>query len=157
MLHGVKSFKFLYTMMCLLRSEKLFAIFLIFIQNSLDIFVIFPYNSRPQTLIGLELRFRVWVCDHWKLSRLAVRDDVFETLTLYMSTQYNNRLFTLIVFKTITKKQIDNNLWSQWFYILGHMIKQTNYGEFDPGSEWTLAACLTHASRTMMEELALPD
>ena len=23
------------------------------------------------------------------------------------------------------------------------------YGEFDPGSEWTLAACLIHASRTM--------
>ena len=26
------------------------------------------------------------------------------------------------------------------------------YGEFDPGSGRTLAACLTHASRTMKEE-----
>jgi hypothetical protein len=30
------------------------------------------------------------------------------------------------------------------------MPEQTNfYGEFDPGSGRTLAACLTHASRTM--------
>ena len=28
------------------------------------------------------------------------------------------------------------------------------YGEFDPGSGRTLAACLTHASRTMKLELA---
>jgi len=27
------------------------------------------------------------------------------------------------------------------------------YGEFDPGSGRTLAACLTHASRTMMPSL----
>ena len=31
------------------------------------------------------------------------------------------------------------------------------YGEFDPGSGRTLAACLTHASRTVTAELALPD
>ena len=31
------------------------------------------------------------------------------------------------------------------------------YGEFDPGSGRTLAACLTHASRTMKPELALVD
>jgi hypothetical protein len=31
------------------------------------------------------------------------------------------------------------------------------YGEFDPGSGRTLAACLTHASRTMMLGLALVD
>ena len=30
-------------------------------------------------------------------------------------------------------------------------------GEFDPGSGRTLAACLTHASRTVTEELAPPD
>ena len=30
-------------------------------------------------------------------------------------------------------------------------------GEFDPGSGRTLAACLTHASRTMMTGLALSD
>ena len=28
------------------------------------------------------------------------------------------------------------------------------FGEFDPGSGRTLAACLTHASRTMMDQLA---
>ena len=31
------------------------------------------------------------------------------------------------------------------------------YGEFDPGSGRTLAACLTHASRTMKPELAPVD
>jgi hypothetical protein len=31
------------------------------------------------------------------------------------------------------------------------------YGEFDPGSGRTLAACLTHASRTMKLELAPVD
>ncbi len=31
------------------------------------------------------------------------------------------------------------------------------HGEFDPGSGRTLAACLTHASRTMTVVLALPD
>lgn len=31
------------------------------------------------------------------------------------------------------------------------------FGEFDPGSGRTLAACLTHASRTMKLELALVD
>ena len=31
------------------------------------------------------------------------------------------------------------------------------YGEFDPGSGRTLAACLTHASRTVKEELAPLD
>jgi len=31
------------------------------------------------------------------------------------------------------------------------------YGEFDPGSGRTLAACLTHASRTVTSELALVD
>ncbi len=31
------------------------------------------------------------------------------------------------------------------------------YGEFDPGSGRTLAACLTHASRTVTGELAPPD
>ncbi len=31
------------------------------------------------------------------------------------------------------------------------------YGEFDPGSGRTLAACLTHASRTVTAELALLD
>ena len=31
------------------------------------------------------------------------------------------------------------------------------YGEFDPGSGRTLAACLTHASRTLKPELALVD
>ena len=31
------------------------------------------------------------------------------------------------------------------------------YGEFDPGSGRTLAACLTHASRTVMPGLALVD
>ena len=25
-----------------------------------------------------------------------------------------------------------------------------SYGEFDPGSGWTLGACLTHASRTIL-------
>jgi hypothetical protein len=30
-------------------------------------------------------------------------------------------------------------------------------GEFDPGSGRTLAACLTHASRTVMMGLALSD
>lgn len=30
-------------------------------------------------------------------------------------------------------------------------------GEFDPGSGRTLAACLTHASRTLKPELALVD
>ena len=30
-------------------------------------------------------------------------------------------------------------------------------GEFDPGSGRTLAACLTHASRTVMTGLALSD
>jgi len=32
------------------------------------------------------------------------------------------------------------------FYVL--------FGEFDPGSGRTLAACLTHASRTLMAQLA---
>ena len=31
------------------------------------------------------------------------------------------------------------------------------YGEFDPGSGRTLAACLTHASRTLKQELASAD
>ena len=31
------------------------------------------------------------------------------------------------------------------------------YGEFDPGSGRTLAACLTHASRTLKPELARVD
>ena len=31
------------------------------------------------------------------------------------------------------------------------------YGEFDSGSGRTLAACLTHASRTVISELALVD
>ena len=30
-------------------------------------------------------------------------------------------------------------------------------GEFDPGSGRTLAACLTHASRTVISELASGD
>jgi hypothetical protein len=30
-------------------------------------------------------------------------------------------------------------------------------GEFDPGSGRTLAACLTHASRTVISKLALGD
>jgi hypothetical protein len=38
---------------------KVFAIFLIFVQKPLDIVYKFPYNSRPQTLIGLELRQEV--------------------------------------------------------------------------------------------------
>ena len=31
------------------------------------------------------------------------------------------------------------------------------FGEFDPGSGRTLAACLTHASRTMKKQLAVLD
>ena len=30
-------------------------------------------------------------------------------------------------------------------------------GEFDPGSGWTLAACLTHASRTRPVKVAVAD
>ena len=38
------------------------------------------------------------------------------------------------------------------------VVVQINiYGEFDPGSGRTLAACLTHASRTVKEELAPLD
>ena len=33
-------------------------------------------------------------------------------------------------------------------HVLRDMLKQNQIGEFDPGSERTLAACLTHASRT---------
>ena len=38
-------------------------------------------------------------------------------------------------------------------------VRVTNffYGEFDPGSGRTLAACLTHASRTMKHQLAGVD
>jgi hypothetical protein len=36
-------------------------------------------------------------------------------------------------------------------------VQSNIYGEFDPGSGRTLAACLTHASRTMKPELALAD
>ena len=40
----------------------------------------------------------------------------------------------------------------------GFRIVQFNiYGEFDPGSGRTLAACLTHASRTVTQELAPGD
>jgi hypothetical protein len=30
-------------------------------------------------------------------------------------------------------------------------VSQTHHGEFDPGSEGTLAACITHASRTLYD------
>ena len=39
----------------------------------------------------------------------------------------------------------------QWEELIGGFAPDQGelfYGEFDPGSEWTLAACLTHASRT---------
>ena len=35
----------------------------------------------------------------------------------------------------------------------GLVVQSNIYGEFDPGSGRTLAACLTHASRTMKESL----
>ena len=45
---------------------------------------------------------------------------------------------------TRNSKEKDNGLKSQLFLVLGqHLL-----WEFDPGSGWTLAACLTHASRT---------
>src|SRR5690554_1736053 len=37
------------------------------------------------------------------------------------------------------------------------LVPQDIYGEFDPGSGRTLAACLTHASRTVKRELAPVD
>ncbi len=46
---------------------------------------------------------------------------------------------------------INLEYWDLWLNI------HNFYGEFDPGSEWTLAACLTHASRTVTEELAPAD
>jgi hypothetical protein len=39
----------------------------------------------------------------------------------------------------------------------GGLVAHVFYGEFDPGSGRTLAACLTHASRTMKLELALVE
>ena len=41
--------------------------------------------------------------------------------------------------------ELDLSLFNQTFFI--------STGEFDPGSERTLAACLTHASRTGMGSL----
>ena len=56
--------------------------------------------------------------------------------------------FKLAVFEPIPvrdRKQCAGRLWVAWLLNI--------YGEFDPGSGRTLAACLTHASRTMMESL----
>jgi hypothetical protein len=51
--------QFYILMKALLHNEIFFAIFLKFFEKPLDIVSFFPYNSRPQTLIGLELRLRV--------------------------------------------------------------------------------------------------
>ena len=42
------------------------------------------------------------------------------------------------------------------FWFLGVFVLFL-FGEFDPGSGRTLAACLTHASRTMKKQLAVLD
>ena len=43
-------------------------------------------------------------------------------------------------------------------FFVSHVDVSTVFcGEFDPGSGRTLAACLTHASRTMRSVLALVD
>ena len=42
-------------------------------------------------------------------------------------------------------------------YVVRILFFMFFHGEFDPGSGRTLAACLTHASRTMTVVLALPD
>ena len=68
-----------------------------------------------------------------------------------------------------TTKQVSNDLFCQFqtcridilFRVrvaldvrIASVVLQSNiYGEFDPGSGRTLAACLTHASRTMTESL----
>ena len=39
--------------------------------------------------------------------------------------------------------------WALWGLVCQFLIFQFFVGEFDPGSGRTLAACLTHASRTM--------
>jgi len=46
-------------MMGLIRDEIFFEVSFHFFWKPLDIFDNFPYNSRPQTLIGLELRQEV--------------------------------------------------------------------------------------------------
>ena len=38
---------------------------------------------------------------------------------------------------------------SGWFWLVGAPCLLVLFGEFDPGSGRTLAACLTHASRTV--------
>lgn len=40
-----------------------------------------------------------------------------------------------------------------WLVVGGWWLMLIIYGEFDPGSGRTLAACLTHASRTVMPSL----
>ena len=42
-------------------------------------------------------------------------------------------------------------------FFVGFVVFSLFYGEFDPGSGRTLAACLTHASRTVKSQLAGMD
>ena len=45
--------------------------------------------------------------------------------------------------------------WASGLYLYGLGSYSNIYGEFDPGSGRTLAACLTHASRTVKRSLLL--
>ena len=60
---------------------------------------------------------------------------------------FENRIAVCVVIAVIILSVKDLSLFNQTF--------RNSTGEFDPGSERTLAACLTHASRTDLRGLLL--
>ena len=96
-------------------NKFFFAIFFMFAQKPLDFFGYFSYNSRPQTLRGLELR--LWVLglrslktkQGWRLSGARLT-------FLIMSTQYITVYYLILSSRYFLHR-------SQWFYILGYVIK----------------------------------
>ena len=71
---------------------------------------------------------------------------VFRVLGFFEIEMDNNRQIDLYLLVSI--KLAAGRLF-RWFVVFFF------YGEFDPGSGRTLAACLTHASRTMNRSLLL--
>ena len=75
-----------------------------------------------------------------------------ETATRTLITkQWNNPENFRINFQSCSTRNIQYFKYNETDELsnkLAHLSQQTILWEFDPGSGWTLAACLTHASRT---------
>ena len=84
-------------------------------------------------------------CD--KVKQAVVRQTTL--ITKQWNTYDSRKFFTFLrtVWKTKTVKREIASCYLEW---IKHLIR-----EFDPGSGWTLAACLTHASRTGITLLKL--